>query len=295
MRIAFLGLGLMGAPMARNLLAAGHALTVWNRSPDKAAPLVEAGATSRVTAAEAVAEAELVITMLENGPIVDAVLFGSGVTDAIPTSAVVADMSSIRPAEAQDHARRLAARGVYHLDAPVSGGTTAAIDGTLAIMAGGEAEVFARAEPALRALGRPVLVGPSGAGQLAKLANQVIVGATIGAVAEAFLIAARGGADPARQREALRGGFAESRILDLHAQRMIERDFTTRGRCVTHLKDLGNTLDAASRLGLGETPSTAITAGPFRSLIAAEGDLDHSALLLELERRNSARLEETTP
>ncbi|MBB5692357.1 NAD(P)-dependent oxidoreductase [Muricoccus pecuniae] len=294
MRIAFLGLGLMGAPMARNLLAAGHALTVWNRSPGKAAPLVQAGAAAAPSAAEAAAGAELVITMLENGPIVEAVLFG-GVDAAIPAGSIVADMSSIRPAEAQDHARRLAARGVHHLDAPVSGGTTAATDGTLAIMAGGEAEVFARAEPALRALGRPVLVGPSGAGQLAKLANQVIVGATIGAVAEAFLIAARGGADPARLREALRGGFAESRILDLHAQRMIERDFATRGRCVTHLKDLDNTLDAASRLGLGETPYTAITAGLFRDLIAAEGDPDHSALLLELERRNPARLEETTP
>lgn len=294
MRIAFLGLGLMGAPMARNLLAAGHALTVWNRSPGKAAALVEAGAAAAPSPAEAAAGAELVITMLENGPIVEAVLFG-GVDAAIPAGSIVADMSSIRPAEAQDHARRLAARGVHHLDAPVSGGTTAATDGTLAIMAGGEAEVFARAEPALRALGRPVLVGPSGAGQLAKLANQVIVGATIGAVAEAFLIAARGGADPARLREALRGGFAESRILDLHAQRMIERDFATRGRCVTHLKDLDNTLDAASRLGLGETPYTAITAGLFRDLIAAEGDPDHSALLLELERRNPARLEETTP
>ena len=294
MRIAFLGLGLMGAPMARNLLAAGHALTVWNRSPGKAAALVEAGAAAAPSPAEAAAGAELVITMLENGPIVEAVLFG-GVDAAIPAGSIVADMSSIRPAEAQDHARRLAARGVHHLDAPVSGGTTAATDGTLAIMAGGEAEVFARAEPALRALGRPVLVGPSGAGQLAKLANQVIVGATIGAVAEAFLIAARGGADPARLREALRGGFAESRILDLHAQRMIERDFATRGRCVTHLKDLDNTLDAASRFGLGETPYTAITAGLFRDLIAAEGDPDHSALLLELERRNPARLEETTP
>lgn len=288
MRIAFLGLGLMGAPMAGNLLAAGHALTVWNRSPDKAAALVQAGAAAAASPAEAVTGAELVITMLENGPVVEAVLFGSGADVAIPPGAIVADMSSIRPAEAQGHARRLAARGVHHLDAPVSGGTTAAAGGTLAIMVGGEAEAFARAEPALRALGRPVLVGPSGTGQLAKLANQVIVGATIGAVAEAFLIAQRGGADPARLREALRGGFAESRILELHASRMIERDFATRGRCVTHLKDLDNTLDAAERLGLQATPYTAITAELYRNLIATTGDPDHSALLLELERRNPA-------
>ncbi|MBI0538213.1 NAD(P)-dependent oxidoreductase [Roseomonas sp. KE2513] len=288
MRIAFLGLGLMGAPMVGNLLAAGHALTVWNRSPDKAAALVQAGAAAAASPAEAVTGAELVITMLENGQVVEAVLFGSGADATIPPGAVVADMSSIRPAEAQDHALRLTARGVHHLDAPVSGGTTGAAAGTLAIMVGGEAEAFARAEPALRALGRPVLVGPSGAGQLAKLANQVIVGATIGAVAEAFLIAQRGGADPARLREALRGGFAESRILELHASRMIERDFTTRGRCVTHLKDLDNTLDAAERLGLGATPYTAVTAELYRNLIATAGDPDHSALLLELERRNPA-------
>lgn len=286
MRITFLGLGLMGAPMARNLIRAGHALTVWNRSPGKAEPLVAEGAVACGSVAGAVRGAELVVVMLENGPIVEAVLFGEDADAAVPPGAVVADMSSIRPAEAQDHARRLAARGVRHLDAPVSGGTTAATDGTLAIMVGGTQEAFATAEPALRAMGRPVLVGPSGAGQLAKLANQVIVGAAIGAVAEAFLIAQRGGADPARLREALRGGFAESRILELHAQRMIDRDFATRGRCVTHLKDLDNALDAADGLGLADTPYTAVTAALYRDLIASEGDPDHSALLLELERRN---------
>jgi 2-hydroxy-3-oxopropionate reductase len=233
-----------------------------------------------------VAKAELVVLMLENGPIVEAVLFGSGADAAIPPGTVVVDMSSIRPAEAQDHARRLAARGVRHLDAPVSGGTTGAQDGTLAIMVGGDADAFAIAEPAFRALGRAVLVGPNGSGQLAKLANQVIVGATIGAVAEAILLAVRGGADPARLREALRGGFADSRVLELHAERMITRDFATRGRCVTHLKDLDNALDAATRLGMGTLPYTASTAELYRALITADGDPDHSALLLELERRN---------
>ncbi|APT55845.1 2-hydroxy-3-oxopropionate reductase [Roseomonas gilardii] len=285
MKLAFLGLGLMGAPMARRVLAAGHDVTVWNRSPDKAAPFAEAGAHVAASAAEAVREAEAVILMLENGPVVERVLFG-GVAEAVPPGAVVADMSSIKPAEAQDHAARLAERGVHHVDAPVSGGTTAAEAGTLAIMAGGEAEPFARVEPALCAMGRPVLVGPHGAGQLAKLANQVIVGVTIGAVAEALMLAARGGADPAKVREALRGGFAESRILELHAQRMIERDFATRGRCVTHLKDLDNALDAAERLGLESVPYSALTADLYRGLIESQGDPDHSALLLELERRN---------
>ncbi|PZR11715.1 MAG: 2-hydroxy-3-oxopropionate reductase [Azospirillum brasilense] len=285
MKLAFLGLGLMGAPMARRVLAAGHDVTVWNRSPDKAAPFAEAGAHVAASAAEAVREAEAVILMLENGPVVERVLFG-GVAEAVPPGAVVADMSSIKPAEAQDHAARLAERGVHHVDAPVSGGTTAAEAGTLAIMAGGEAEPFARVEPALRAMGRPVLVGPHGAGQLAKLANQVIVGVTIGAVAEALMLAARGGADPAKVREALRGGFAESRVLELHAQRMIERDFATRGRCVTHLKDLDNALDAAERLGLESVPYSALTADLYRGLIESQGDPDHSALLLELERRN---------
>ncbi len=168
----------------------------------------------------------------------------------------------------------------------VSDGTVGAEAATLAIMAGGESADFARVEPVLRAMGRPVHVGPHGSGQLAKLANQLIVGVTIGAVAEALMLASRGGADPAKVREALRGGFAESRVLELHGQRMVERDFVTKGRSVTHLKDLDNALDAADRLGLAERPYTAATADLFRGLLAHAGDLDHSGLLVELERRN---------
>jgi 3-hydroxyisobutyrate dehydrogenase-like beta-hydroxyacid dehydrogenase len=175
---------------------------------------------------------------------------------------------------------------VQHVDAPVSGGTVGATDGTLAIMAGGAAADYARAEPVLRSMGRPVHVGPSGSGQLAKLANQIIVGVTIGAVAEALLFAKRGGADPARVREALRGGFAESRILELHGQRMVERNFVTKGRSVTHLKDLDNAIEAANRLELREIPYCALTADLFRGLLDHAGDLDHSGLLVELERRN---------
>ncbi|GJD66967.1 NAD(P)-dependent oxidoreductase [Methylobacterium frigidaeris] len=282
--IAFLGTGLMGAPMARNILRAGYRVTAWNRSRAKAEAL--AGAEVAGSPAEAVRGADIVVLMLENGGIVEEVLFGSGTAEAIPPGAVVVDMSSIKPAEAQDHATRLAERGVAHVDAPVSGGTVGAEAGSLAIMAGGEAEAFAKAEAVLATMGRPVHVGPHGAGQLAKLANQIIVGVTIGAVAEALMLAARGGADPAKVREALRGGFAESRILDLHAERMIARDFTTRGRSVTHLKDLDNALDAGQRLELTEVPYTALTAGLFRGLLEHAGDLDHSGLLVELERRN---------
>lgn len=284
--VAFLGIGLMGSRQARRLLEAGYSLVVWNRSREKAEALAAYGARVADTAAEAAQGASTIILMLESGAIVTDVLFTHGVADALSPSSVVVDMSSIKPGEAQDHAHRLAERGVYHIDAPVSGGTVGAEQGTLAIMAGGDTQVFSRVEPILKVMGRPVHVGPHGAGQLAKLANQIIVGVTIGAVAEALLLAQRGGADPAKVREALRGGFAESRILELHGQRMVARDFVTKGRSVTHLKDLDNALDAAGRLDLDAIPYTALTAGLFRSLIANTGDLDHSGLLVELERRN---------
>jgi 3-hydroxyisobutyrate dehydrogenase-like beta-hydroxyacid dehydrogenase len=288
--VAFLGIGMMGTRQARRLLDAGYRLTVWNRSREKAEALVPFNARVAETAAEAVRDADVVILMLENGSTVTDVLFAKAMAEALRPGSVLLDMSSIKPAEAQGHARRLAERGVQHIDAPVSGGTVGAEQGTLAIMAGGDEEAFARVKPILEVMGRPVHVGPHGAGQLAKLANQIIVGVTIGAVAEALLLAQRGGADPAKVREALRGGFAESRILDLHGQRMVERDFATKGRSVTHLKDLDNAIDAAERLALGEVPYTALTADLFRGLIASAGDLDHSGLIVELERRNGGSL-----
>jgi 2-hydroxy-3-oxopropionate reductase len=284
--VAFLGIGLMGSRQAKRLLDVGYPLTVWNRSSEKAEALTAFGARVVDTASEAVKSADVVILMLENGKIVADVLFSQGVAGALSPGAILVDMSSIKPAEAQEHAKHIEERGVHHIDAPVSGGTTGAEQGTLAIMAGGEAEIFGRVEPILKVMGRPVHVGPHGAGQLAKLANQIIVGVTIGAVAEALLLAQRGGADPAKVREALRGGFAESRILELHGQRMVERDFVTKGRSVTHLKDLDNALDAAERIDLDALPYTALTADLFRGLIEHAGDLDHSGLLVELERRN---------
>ena len=285
--IALLGTGLMGAPMARRLLAAGFELTVWNRTRAKAEPLAAHGARVAANPAEAVRGAALAITMLEHGEAVSDLLFAQGLAEALPAGSLLVDMSSIRPAEARAHAAALAARGVAHLDAPVSGGTVGAEAGTLAIMAGGAAADFERAQAAFAPLGRATHVGPHGAGQLAKLANQMIVGITIGAVAEALLLAERGGADPAKVREALRGGFADSRILEVHGQRMVARDFAKRAAVTVQLKDLRNALATAAETGF-DAPVTRL----FESLYAdtaAHGwpDADHAGLWLELARRNA--------
>lgn len=196
------------------------------------------------------------------------------------------DMASIKPAEARDHAERLRAWGIAHLDAPVSGGTVAAEAGTLAIMVGGDASDLARAGPVLQHLGTATHVGPHGAGQLAKLANQMIVGITIGAVAEALLLCAKGGADMAKVREAIGGGFAQSRILELHGQRMVDRDFAPRARMSVQLKDMRNALDTAQSLGF-EAPISALFEDLYAQAIAhGLTDLDHSGLFVELAQRN---------
>jgi len=286
-RVAFLGIGLMGLPMARNLLKAGYPLTVWNRTRGKADQLVADGARVADSVDAAVRQAEVVITMLENGAIVEAVLFGTGAAQVLPKGALVIDMSSIKPREAQDHAARLQALGCRHLDAPVSGGTLGAEAATLAIMAGGDEADFAEAEPLLKVLGKPLRVGPHGSGQLAKLANQMIVGITIGAVAEALLLAAAGGADPALVREAIRGGFAGSRILEVHGERMLKRDFAARATAQVQLKDMNNALDAASGFDGLQLPITAQLRELYASLCEHGGaGVDHSGLFLELERVN---------
>jgi 2-hydroxy-3-oxopropionate reductase len=286
-RIAFLGIGLMGAPMSANLLKAGFALTAWNRTPAKAEALVAAGAKVAPSAADAVRDADIVITMLTNGPAVEDVLFGApNVAAAIHKGALVIDMSSIPPATARAHAGRLATLGIAYLDAPVSGGTGGARDGKLVIMAGGSPENFTRAQPVFAPLGKPTLVGPSGAGQLAKLCNQAIVGITIGAVAEALLLAAAGGADPAAVRQALMGGFADSRILQEHGQRMLNRRFLPGFAAANQVKDLDTVLDTAREAKLKLPLSERVTE-LFADLAKDGGRYDHSALLLELERLNS--------
>lgn len=289
MNIAVLGIGRMGLPMARRLCAAGHAVHVWNRSVGKAAPLAADGATVHARAAEAAGAADIVISMLENGPIVAAVLFEHGAAAAMRPGTLFIDMASIKPREAREHAARLAERGVNQLDAPVSGGTVGAEAGTLAIMAGGSAEDFARAKPVFDVLGRATHVGPAGAGQLAKLANQMIVGITIGAVAEALLLCEKGGADAAKVREAIGGGFAESRILQLHGERMLQRDFAPRGRLAVQLKDMRNALETAAGMGFSAPVTEALERLYADAIDHGDADLDHSGLFVELARRNGMR------
>ncbi len=286
MKIAVLGIGLMGYPMARRLCQAGHSVSVWNRTLEKAARLAPFGATVHARADDAVRSASTVICLLENGAVVGDVLFSQGVAATLAADSLVIDMSSIQPREARDHAARLSEMGVAHLDAPVSGGTLGAEQGTLAIMVGGKSAEYDRAQTVFQVFGRATHVGPHGAGQLAKLANQMIVGITIGAVAEALLLCEKGGASMAKVKEAITGGFADSRILQVHGQRMVDRDFAPRGRMSVQLKDLRNALATAEEIGF-DAPVTRL----FEKLYG-DGvehgltDLDHSGLFVELASRN---------
>lgn len=284
--IAVLGIGMMGFPMARRLCEAGFSVNAWNRSRTKADRLLPFGAQVHATAALAVAQADIVITLLEDGHAVEDVLFHQGTAEGLRPGTLVVDMSSIQPRQARDHAARLAALEVAHIDAPVSGGTVGAEAGTLAIMAGGKPADVERAQAAFDVLGRATHVGPSGSGQLAKLANQMIVGITIGAVAEALLLCERGGADMGKVRQAITGGFADSRILQVHGQRMVERDFGKRAAISVQLKDMRNAMTTASEIGF-DAPITQLFEQLFAQ--AAEhglSDLDHSALFVELASRN---------
>lgn len=285
-KIAVLGIGLMGLPMARRLCEAGYAVQVFNRTRAKAQALAAHGARVHDSAASAVQGVSIVVSMLENGPVTDEVLFKQGTAQALPQGALWIDMSSSKPREARDHAARLTALGVGHLDCPVSGGTVGAENGSLVIMAGGLSADYERALPVLNVFGRSTHVGPHGAGQLAKLANQMIVGGTIGVVAEALLLAARGGADMAKVREAILGGFADSRILQLHGERMAKRDFAPRARLGVQLKDMRNAVDCATETGM-DAPIVSF----FEQLYAAAdahglSELDHSGLFVELASRN---------
>ena len=272
--------------MSQRLCASGHSISVWNRSPGKADSLAALGATVHLQASLAVKSADIVVSMLESGPVVEDVLFNQGVAEAMKPGALLIDMASIKPREARDHAARLGALGIAHLDAPVSGGVAGAEDGKLVIMVGGKAADFERAQPVFAHFGRATHVGPHGSGQLTKLANQMIVGITIGAVAEALLFTQRGGADMAKVKEAITGGFADSRILQVHGQRMVERDFAPRARMSIQLKDMRNALATAQEIGF-TAPVTAL----FEKLYAdgiehGLSDLDHAGLFVELANRN---------
>ena len=291
-RIAFLGTGLMGAPMVRRLRNAGFAVTVWNRDPSKAEALRTDGASVAASAADAARGADVVFTMLSDGTAVTEVLFNQGVADILKPGAIVVDSSSIAPPIAREHSETLAQRQVHHIDAPVSGGVVGAEAGTLAIMAGGDAAIVESLADVFAALGRVTYVGPSGAGQICKLANQQIVAITIGAVAEAMILVEAGGASREKFREAIRGGFAESRILDLHGARMVARSFAPGGPSRLQLKDLDAVAAMADLFNL-DLPLTAMVRDEFRDFVAdGGGEKDHSGLLLHLEKINHRQREE---
>jgi 2-hydroxy-3-oxopropionate reductase len=284
-RIGFIGLGIMGAPMAENLQKAGHTLFAYKRSGALPATLAEGGATACTTPRDVALQADVIITMLPDTPDVEAVLFGAdGVAAGLSPGKTVIDMSSISPLETQALAKKINALGCDYLDAPVSGGEVGAKAGTLTIMVGGDEAVFERAKPLFEAMGKNIsLIGSNGAGQTCKVANQIIVALNIEAVAEALLFAARSGADPERVRKALMGGFAASRILEVHGERMTKRTFDPGFRIELHQKDLSLALDGARKLGIA-LPHTAGAQQLF-SVCAANGGKawDHSAMIRALE------------
>ncbi len=284
MQIGFIGLGIMGRPMALNLKKAGHEILV----PERASLTAEIRAAATVLAdATAVARAaEVVILMLPDTPDVEQVLFGAnGVADGLSAGKLVIDMSSIDPLATKRFAERIAGLGCHYLDAPVSGGEVGATQATLTIMVGGPEAAFRRAEPLFAAMGKSIthIGAENGAGQICKVANQIVVALNIEAVGEALLFASRAGADPARVRAALLGGFAASRVLEVHGQRMLDHSFAPGFRVRLHQKDLNLALSAARQLGLA-LPNTASAQQLFSAVVAHGGaDRDHAAMLEALE------------
>lgn len=287
MKITVLGTGLMGTPMARRLAAAGHDIHVWNRSKTRADALSDI-ATIHATPQNAVQDAEVVIAMLIDGPITTDVLLRQSVFETLTRGTLVLNMGSVDPATDRIIARKAHEIGLRYLDAPVSGGVAGAEAGTLAILVGGDRVDFMAAGEVFATLGRATHLGPSGAGQVAKLANQLIVATTIGAVAEAFRLAQSAGCDAAALRNALMGGFADSRILELHGARMVAGDFQPGGRSVAQLKDLDNAMDVAQAAGLYLPLGATVTAA-FRDFVDYHNgaEMDHSAYYLWLEHRAS--------
>jgi 2-hydroxy-3-oxopropionate reductase len=288
MRIGFIGLGAMGRPMALHLLEAGHELSVYARRAEAAQPLVDAGATRRATPAEVAAASEVVFTMVTTGADVEAVALGEGgIIHGAKAGTVLVDMGTIPPDTARRIAAKLAERGIEAIDAPVSGGEVGAQNATLAIMAGGRAEVLARVRPLLEKLGKTIVhIGPNGAGQVAKACNQMIMVSCIEAVAEAMLLAQRSGADPEKVRLALSGGSAGSRVLEVFGAKMTARDFKAGVEARLHHKDFGILLNEAVTLG-APLPVAAQVWQQLNALMAQGcGREDTSVLLKVLERES---------
>ncbi|ODT80213.1 MAG: 2-hydroxy-3-oxopropionate reductase [Pelagibacterium sp. SCN 64-44] len=285
MQIGFIGLGVMGHPMAGHLIAAGHEVHLY-RVKERHADLIESGGKRCHSAAQVAESSDIVILMLPDTGDVQAVLFGEdGIEGHLAPGKLLIDMSSISPVATKQFARRLAERDVGYVDAPVSGGEVGARAASLSIMAGGSEADFARALPLFESMGKNITrVGNVGDGQTAKVANQIIVGLTIEAVAEALTFASAAGADPAKVREALMGGFASSRILEVHGDRMIKRTFDPGFRIRLHRKDLSLAIDAARELDLS-LPNTAATQQLMNGAIGHDlGDRDHSALVVMVEK-----------
>lgn len=281
--VGFIGLGVMGRPMAKHLLARGHSVVVFNRSTPAVNELVAAGATAGASPADVASQASIIITMVPDTPDVEAVIAGpAGVLETMTRGSVVIDMSSISPVATKRLAALVAARGGAMLDAPVSGGEVGAINATLSIMVGGDSAALARVRPILECMGNPeriIHVGTEpGAGQTCKICNQIAIGGALAGVSEAFAVARKAGVDPARVREALLGGFAASRVLEVHGERMLKHNYVPGFRARLYQKDLRLANEAAAAIGVA-IPATAVVSQLLNALVAAGGaDLDYSAL-----------------
>ena len=277
----------MGLPMSKNLVKAGYNLTVFNRSKNKAEPLKEFGAKISNTLKDAVDGSDIVITMLTDDTAVDAVMNNTDFLENLKSGSIVIDMSSVKPTTATKHGNNLKLKNINYLDAPVSGGTIGAEEASLAIMVGGEQNIFDDVFDILKTMGNPTLVGPIGSGQVSKLANQIIVGLTIGAVAEAVTLCEKAGADPNKMIKALSGGWADSKVLQTHGKRMINKDFTPKGRTSVHLKDMNNILECANNYNT-HLPISNLVKEMYKSLVEnGHGETDHSSLYKEIERINN--------
>ena len=286
MKIAFIGTGLMGFPMAKNLLEKNLELNVFSRTIEKAKPLEKFGAKISNSLSEAVKDVDVVITMLTDDDAVEKVLSDQDFQKNLKKGSTIVDMSSIKPKIAIKYGKLLKDKGINFLDAPVSGGTIGAEQATLAIMVGGDQKVFDQVKDMLKVMGNPTLVGPIGSGQVSKLANQIIVGVTIGAVAEAITLCEKAGVDGNKFIKALAGGFADGKILQNHGKRMIDKDFSPKGKVSTHLKDMNNILECAGDFNT-QLPISNLIKDMFKSLVENGNDNDdHSALYKEIERRN---------
>ena len=277
--VGFIGLGLMGKPMARNLIKAGYRVVAHSRSRGPVDALAADGAEAAWTPADVARQATAVITIVPDTPDVEQVLTGEqGVLTALRPGSLVIDMSTISPVVTQRLAARVAERGSQMLDAPVSGGEIGAMNGSLSIMVGGDAGAFERARPIFAAMGKPLYIGESGAGQLCKTCNQMVIAGALAGIIEAFALAAKAGVDVARVREALLGGFANSRVLDVHGERILKKNYVPGFRSRLYLKDLRIAKDVAAASGLA-APATAVIAELLDALVTSGGgDLDYAAI-----------------